>query len=825
MDDLSDVVSGALGAPPQNNDMVVNISGTSGKQDASSKYDALFAKAGQQYGVDPQVLKGVARTESSFNPNAVSKDANGNPLAHGLMQFTLPTAKAIGVNDPYDPSQAIPGAARLLRQNIDASGGDVKTALMMYHGGTNTNNWGPKTQAYPGKVLGTTQPPSDPSAFSADDVISALSGKSAQGVQPGSMFQMSAKSQVPPPVDKGPAPMTLTGAPVGFAENGLHMASGIAGQIAGGLAGLVTGNADNVGKVQDALTYEPRTDDGKAIVKNMGLGAEQLKSLAMGIPGVAQVVHGYQGANDALGAVSPVAGALMKAAPTAAGLLLAPEARGAFGGAAADVKAIAGRMMTPAEQAARIEPMLAKPRVKLNNDGSTTPVNTPPVAAPTGVTPEMMSKPAAPAATPAVQAVIENTSPLNTNQTAVARHAEASSLPIPVNLTAGQAQGNGAQFSFEKNMRGKYPEIGATLDAQNGQLVQNFDAIKKQVAPDISASGSDLGQAHVNAYKNMDAVSTTKISENYQALKDANGGEFPVAGHDIATAADKGLKSENVTRFLPSEVKGILDDIREPGAMQFNDFQNYLTILSQQARKAARAGDGSAEHAIGVVRNAFESLPMADESAHLKPLLDAARGSAKERFDRIAADPAYKAAINDGVAAGEPSPLANNFIKDYVVKGKTANVQNMINNLSGDPKNLQVMRAGVLDHLKDVSGIDMRTNAGNVSQSGLNNALEQMHQGNKTALILGDQGAQSVNTLGNVARYTMEQKPSSFVNNSNTTTSAIANGAKELALGVGNVHTYGGLNFVRGRMAASAEKAMVAKSIAPGAGIKISDFP
>ena len=88
MDDLADVVSGAIGAPPSNNVLTVNVSGVGSKGDAS-KYDDQFNQAGQKYGVDPAVLRGVARTESSFNPHAVSHDADGKPLAHGMMQFTM----------------------------------------------------------------------------------------------------------------------------------------------------------------------------------------------------------------------------------------------------------------------------------------------------------------------------------------------------------------------------------------------------------------------------------------------------------------------------------------------------------------------------------------------------------------------------------------------------------------------------------------------------------------------------------------------------------------------------------------------------------------
>lgn len=150
-----------------------SLSGGPSQDSGGSKYDDLFAAAADKYKIDPDMLRNVARVESSLNPHATSTDPKtGKPIAHGLMQLTMPTAQALGVKDPYDPAQAIDGAAKLLRQNLDASNGDQTKALMMYHGGTDASQWGPKTQAYPGKVLGTSA--SSPTQDSGDSITSAI---------------------------------------------------------------------------------------------------------------------------------------------------------------------------------------------------------------------------------------------------------------------------------------------------------------------------------------------------------------------------------------------------------------------------------------------------------------------------------------------------------------------------------------------------------------------------------------------------------------------------------------------------------------------------
>ena len=77
----------------------------------------LFNAAGAQHGVDPVLLAAMARTESSFDPSAVSPAG-----AQGLMQLMPGTAKGLGVTDPFDPVQSVQGAARLMRDLLDRFG-------------------------------------------------------------------------------------------------------------------------------------------------------------------------------------------------------------------------------------------------------------------------------------------------------------------------------------------------------------------------------------------------------------------------------------------------------------------------------------------------------------------------------------------------------------------------------------------------------------------------------------------------------------------------------------------------------------------------------
>lgn len=126
---------------------------------ASSRYDALFEKYGRQYGVDPRLLKAIAIKESGLNPDAVSPANKNGTRDHGLMQHNSRYLADRGLTDDWsNPERSVEEAAKLLRRNIDASGGDVRGGVRRYNGS------GPAAEAYADDVMrrwGATPMPDD----------------------------------------------------------------------------------------------------------------------------------------------------------------------------------------------------------------------------------------------------------------------------------------------------------------------------------------------------------------------------------------------------------------------------------------------------------------------------------------------------------------------------------------------------------------------------------------------------------------------------------------------------------------------------------------
>lgn len=98
----------------------------------NSQYVAVAEQEAINAGIPSSYFVRQINQESGFNPNSVSPAG-----AVGIAQFLPGTAAGLGV-DPWNPAQALRGAARLMASYTKQYGGDYAKALAAYNGGPGT---------------------------------------------------------------------------------------------------------------------------------------------------------------------------------------------------------------------------------------------------------------------------------------------------------------------------------------------------------------------------------------------------------------------------------------------------------------------------------------------------------------------------------------------------------------------------------------------------------------------------------------------------------------------------------------------------------------
>lgn len=586
-------------------------------------------------------------------------------------------------------------------------------------------------------------------------------------------------------------------APVGAAEMLWQGATGavasIPAAIAYGGAAVASAAGADVdpsavqSSVQNYLTHRPISDSAKA-------GNAALASAAR--PVVEPIARGYGEATDAVARRSPFAGELMRAAP------------GALQAASAIVPTVAGAgqaMRAPFRPSA---PLATRPRptaedVLAKTFGDSQQSMGAAAAAPrlANVSPELR------------QAIVNRASRSGgaVNPEVLARHVDADSLPVRVRLTEGQATGDVTLLSQEQNIRGRVPAFAARFDEQNRALAQNLQSIRDTAGPEVfSANVVEHGDTLINAYRTVDAAREAQVTQAYNALRQAAGGQFPVGARTLLGNASQELHRRLLFDNAPSSVMRTLERLAAtPGSMTFENFEALRTNLARIQRSSQ---DGNERAAAGIIRQAMEDLPLVPGAARLKPLADQARQLARERFAAIEADPAYAAAVNETVPP-------DRFVQRFVIGGTRDDLARMRATIGNNESAAQTMGVSALDYLRDQARLSP-TYEGNFATASYAKALNRLSPSLRS--LLPPDVVEQLEQLGRVASYTTAQPRGSFVNNSNTFTAAAADTAKSAVEGVANVAA-GGVpigTWARKGLEGRQTRRQAERAMAPGAGLE-----
>ena len=115
----------------------------------------MIDEAARKHGVDPALVREVARQESGFRPCVVSPKG-----AEGLMQLMPATQAQFQVRDPFQAEESLAAGAKLLKQLLDRYNGDLSLALSAYNAGSGRVDKAggipeiPETKNYVAEILG-----------------------------------------------------------------------------------------------------------------------------------------------------------------------------------------------------------------------------------------------------------------------------------------------------------------------------------------------------------------------------------------------------------------------------------------------------------------------------------------------------------------------------------------------------------------------------------------------------------------------------------------------------------------------------------------------
>ncbi|MGN6188418.1 MAG: transglycosylase SLT domain-containing protein [Conexibacter sp.] len=133
-----------------------------------ARFAAPLAAAARRWNVSAALLAAQLYAESGFNPYAVSPAG-----AQGIAQFMPGTARALGLDDPFDAAKAIDAQAHLMRDLLRQLG-SVPLALAAYNAGPGAvGACGcippyPETQAYVARILGLLRGAGDSAGLATD---------------------------------------------------------------------------------------------------------------------------------------------------------------------------------------------------------------------------------------------------------------------------------------------------------------------------------------------------------------------------------------------------------------------------------------------------------------------------------------------------------------------------------------------------------------------------------------------------------------------------------------------------------------------------------
>lgn len=325
----------------------------------------------------------------------------------------------------------------------------------------------------------------------------------------------------------------------------------------------------------------------------------------------------------------------------------------------------------------------------------------------------------------------------------------------------GQITRDPMQFARELNLRGVAnvgEPIAARLTQQNQSLQSGIGGLRAGAADDAFVAGSQVS----GAMKTADEAMRRKVSSLYQAARQSAGKDLDVPLQGLAQdyARILGDFGDNV----PAAIRGKFAALGLDPSMPSNQKKIFTIENADELLKVINKNDpGMANRpmttALGELRNALKDsvLALDPKGGPFAPAVAAAR----QRFQIQDAVPSLKAAAEGSVAPDD-------FIKRFVISGKTTEVKGMAKILQqADPEAYAQARAQIGAHLNRAAFGENVTADKPFAAERFNRVLREIGSEKLSAFFSPDEVSQ-IKLLGRVGAYIHQAPPASAVNSSNT---------------------------------------------------------
>lgn len=351
------------------------------------------------------------------------------------------------------------------------------------------------------------------------------------------------------------------------------------------------------------------------------------------------------------------------------------------------------------------------------------------------------------------------------------RTERAAQLPVPIQLTKGQATRDFGQLQFERETA-KSPVFGAPIRErmanQNQQILQNFDAWIDETGAQ-SPSLRSVGETVTNAIVAKANKAKADITKAYEIARAKGEMQEPISVAPLAAYLEH-TTPESINAPVLASAKAKLDQLAVKGIISINDVEEIRKMVGRLGREGPNA------YYAGEIKRLIDTMTEGKGGDAYK-IARTLRTKYGEEFSDIQ--------IVDRLMSTRPGTkdrliAYEDVFQKSVMGGSLDDVKALRKTLqSAGPKGQQAwkeLQGQTVKNIKDEITKNVTTNERGqpiVSAARLNQLVNELDKDGKLDFIFGKQGAQKIRDVNEIAKDVLTAPPGS-VNTSNTATVLLA---------------------------------------------------